>query len=218
MSRALSLCGLILAAGESSRMGAEKSLLPWPPVAPGQIPEGSFLSAAIRSLRPHTDLVLVVVGQNETNLAPIIYAHGADLVRNPDPSRGQFSSLQLGLHEILNRGRDAAMLTLVDLPPVSSDTIKLLRERFETAAQRWKWAVVPEYQGKHGHPIVLGRELLEAFLRAPATSNAREVEHTNQEHIEYVPIDDPLIAININTPEEYAALRQMMRSPQAADF
>jgi len=218
MSRALSLCGLILAAGESSRMGAEKSLLPWPPVVPGQIPEGSFLSAAIRSLRPHTDLVLVVVGQNETNLAPIIYAHGADLVRNPDPSRGQFSSLQLGLHEILNRGRDAAMLTLVDLPPVSSDTIKLLRERFETAAQRWKWAVVPEYQGKHGHPIVLGRELLEAFLRAPATSNAREVEHTNQEHIEYVPIDDPLIAININTPEEYAALRQMMRSPQAADF
>src|SRR5580692_988952 len=141
MSRALSLCGLILAAGESSRMGAEKSLLPWPPVVPGQIPEGSFLSAAIRSLRPHTDLVLVVVGQNETNLAPIIYAHGADLVRNPDPSRGQFSSLRVGLQEILNRGRDGAMFTLVDRPPVSADTISLLHDRFETAVLRWKWAV-----------------------------------------------------------------------------
>lgn len=218
MARALSLCGLILAAGESSRMGSDKSLLPWPPVAPGQTAEGTFLSAAIRSLSPHTDLVLVVVGENEPNLAPIVYANAAVLVRNPDPARGQFSSLRIGLQAILNRGRDAAMLTLVDRPPVSSDTISLLHGRFETAARRWKWAVVPEYHGKHGHPILLGRELLEAFLRAPHTSTAREVQHENQEHIEYIPIDDPLIAMNVNTPEEYAALQRTMRAPQAADF
>jgi molybdenum cofactor cytidylyltransferase len=218
MARALGLCGLILAAGESSRMGTEKSLLPWPPVAAGEIAGGTFLSAAIRSLIPHTDMVLVVVGANEPSLAPIVYANGGDLVRNPDPSRGQFSSLQLGLREILNRGRDAAMLTLVDRPPVSYDTIRELRQRFETAALRWKWAVVPEYQRKHGHPVIFGRELLEAFLRAPLSTNAREVEHANRDHIEYVPVDDPLIAININTPEEYAALLKSMRAPQAADF
>lgn len=218
MSRALSLCGLILAAGESSRMGSDKALLPWPPVAPGQLAEGTFLSAAIRSLSPHTDMVLVVAGENEASIAPIIYANGADLVRNPDPSRGQFSSLRVGLQEVLNRGRDAAMVTLVDRPPVSSDTILQLRERFETAVQHWKWAVIPEYQGKHGHPIVFGRELLEAFLRAPLSSNARDVEHANQEHIEYVPIDDPLIAMNVNTPEEYASLQRAMRAPQAADY
>jgi molybdenum cofactor cytidylyltransferase len=218
VSRALSLCGVILAAGESSRMGAEKSLLPWPPVAAGQIPDGTFLSAAIRSLIPYTDMVLVVVGENELNVAPIVYANGADLVRNPDPARGQFSSLQVGLHEVLNRGRDAAMLTLVDRPPVRASTIENLRERFETAALRWKWAVVPEYQGKHGHPILLGRELLESFLRAPLTSNAREVEHAHQDHIEYIPVDDPLVTANINTPEEYAALQRTMASPQAAQF
>ena len=77
---------------------------------------------------------------------------------------------------------------------------------------------MPEYKGKHGHPIVAGREMLEAFLRAPVTSNARDVEHANAEHIEYVQVDDPLIAANINTPEEYAAIQQMMRSPQAAEF
>jgi molybdenum cofactor cytidylyltransferase len=218
MSRALSLCGLILAAGESSRMGRDKALLPWPPVPTGQVSEGTFLSATIRSLAPHVDMVLVVVGNNESNLAPIVYANGAILVRNPDPSRGQFSSLQAGLQEILNRGRDGAMLTLVDRPPVSSDTISQLRERFETAAQRWKWAVIPEYHGKHGHPILLGRELLEAFLRAPVSSNAREVQHDHQEHLEYVPIEDPLIAVNVNTPAEYDALQHLMRAPQAADF
>jgi molybdenum cofactor cytidylyltransferase len=187
-------------------MGSDKALLPWPPVAAGEPTQGTFLSAAIRSLALYTDQVLVVVGDNERDVLPIIYASGASLVRNPDPARGQFSSLQVGLQEVLNRGRDAAMLTHVDRPPVTSRTIEALRDHFDTAAQRWKWAVVPEYQGKHGHPIAIGREMLEAFLRAPATSNARDVEHAHQEHIEYLPVDDPLVVVNINTPEEYAAL------------
>ncbi len=66
--------------------------------------------------------------------------------------------------------------------------------------------MIPEYQGEHGHPILAGREMLEAFLRAPETSNAREVEHAHQAEIEYVPIDDPLVAVNVDTPEQYAAL------------
>lgn len=206
MTRALSLCGVILAAGSSSRMGTDKALLPWPPVPLGAPSAGTFLSTAIRSLALYTDQVLVVVGENEPNLMPIIYSSGASLLRNPDPSRGQFSSLQIGLQEVLNLGRDAAMLTLVDRPPVGSQTMEILHEHFATAAARWKWAVIPEYQGKHGHPIVIGREMLEAFLRAPLTSNAREVEHAHQEHIEYVRVDDPLVAVNINTPEDYAAL------------
>jgi len=61
-------------------------------------------------------------------------------------------------------------------------------------------------QGKHGHPIVLGREMIEVFLKAPATATARDVEHRYSEHIEYLPIEDPAVAVNINTPEEYAAL------------
>jgi molybdenum cofactor cytidylyltransferase len=207
MHRALSLCGVILAAGSSTRMGTDKALLPWPPVPAGEPAADTFLSAAIRSLSLYTDMVLVVVGKNESNVLPTIYACGADSVLNPDPERGQFSSLQVGLREVLNRGRDAAMLTLVDRPPVSARTIENLRAHFETAAERWKWAVIPEYHGKHGHPIVIGREMLEAFLRAPVTSNAREVEHAHSHHIEYLPVDDPLIGANINTPEDYAALQ-----------
>ncbi len=61
---------------------------------------------------------MIVAGKNEPVMAPIAYANGASVVMNPDPSRGQFSSLQVGLHEVLNRGRDAAMITLVDRPPV----------------------------------------------------------------------------------------------------
>ncbi len=48
--------------------------------------------------------------------------------------------------------------------------------------------------------------MIEAFLKAPETSNARDVEHAHQSEIEYVPVDDPLVALNVDTPEEYAAL------------
>jgi molybdenum cofactor cytidylyltransferase len=187
MSRAPSFAGVILAAGESSRMGRDKALLPWPPVEGDRPSKDSFLSAAIRSL------------------APIVYANGASLARNPDPGRGQFSSLQVGLHEVLNRGRDAAMITLVDRPPASRITVQKLREAFGQAADS-VWAVVPENSGKHGHPYVAGREMIERFLREPATGNARDVEHQFQSHVQYIAVEDPFVALNINTPEEYAAL------------
>jgi molybdenum cofactor cytidylyltransferase len=199
-------CGLILAAGESSRMGRDKALLPWPPQPTNSTAGETFLSAAIRLFLDHVDEVLVVAGKNQAALAPIIYAYGAALVINPDPDRGQFSSLQIGLQEVLNRGRDAAMVTLVDRPPVRPDTIEKLQAAFDSATSKRKWAVIPEYESKHGHPILLGREMLTAFLSAPGSSNARDVEHANQSAIEYLPVDDPLVSLNVDTPEQYAAL------------
>ena len=205
MARAASFAGVILAAGESSRMGRDKALLPWPPPASGQASSSdTFLTAAIRSLLRVTEFVVVVVGKNEPALAPIIYADGASLVINPDTDRGQFSSLQVGLQEVLTHGRDAAMVTLVDRPPVSAATLQMLREAFE--AGQGIWAVVPEFASKHGHPYLVGREMMEAFLRVPATSIARDIEHGHEKHIQYVRVDDPLVALNINTPEDYARL------------
>jgi molybdenum cofactor cytidylyltransferase len=206
MKRAPSFAGVILAAGESSRMGRDKALLPWPPASAASAPsKETFLSAAIRALLSASDLVLVVVGKNEAALAAIIYSNGASLVVNPHPSRGQFSSLQVGLQAVLNEGRDAGIVTLVDRPPANHATIQKLRHSFEVAGEN-TWAVVPQFSGKHGHPYVIGREMITAFLGAPSTSTAREVEHRHQPHIQYVPVDDPLVAVNINTPDEYAEL------------
>jgi len=195
MARAPSLGGVILAAGESSRMGRDKALLPW---------QGkTFLTAAIDSLRMSTDFVLVVAGKNAEILHPVVDAAGAFLVVNKRPELGQFSSLQVGVQEVLNRGRDAAMVTLVDRPALSYESIAKLRAAFEDAVDLGKWAVVPEYEGKHGHPIVIGRELMSAFLMAPPTSTARDIEHAHLERIHYFPLNDPLAVANVDTPEDY---------------
>jgi molybdenum cofactor cytidylyltransferase len=206
MSRAPSWCGVILAAGESSRMGSDKALLPWPPLANRMPVSGeTFVSTAIRSLSSCTDQVVVVVGNNETVLAPVIYAAGGSLVRNPAPEGGQFSSLRVGLQFVLDLGRDAVMITLVDRPPVNTAVLAKLRAAFE-AAPSDIWAVVPEYGGRHGHPFLAGREMIEAFLKAPVTATARDVEHQHQRHLQYIVVDDPHVSMNVNTPAEYAAL------------
>lgn len=191
-------------------MGRDKALLPWPPPVPGHpASSDTFLSAAIRSLQLSCDFVLVVAGKNEAALAPVVYAAGASIVVNPDTSRGQFSSLQAGLHEILGRGRDAAIITLVDRPPANAATVQFLRETL-SAAPADVWAVVPEFSGKHGHPYVASRDLMEAFLQAPATASARDIKHRYQDRIQYLAVEDPFVAMNINTPEDYAALTPKM--------
>ena len=206
MPRAPGLYAVILAAGESTRMGRDKALLPWPPTATGSPPTGqTFLSAAIQALEPFSEKVIVVAGRNQSNLAPVVYANGASLVSNPEPDRGQFSSLQVGLQQVLSDGRDAAMVTLVDRPPAGAATLRALCSAFTDAAND-VWAVVPEYNAKHGHPFLLAREMIEAFLKAPASATAREIEHENLRHIAYVAVDDPLVALNVDTPADYEAL------------
>ncbi len=221
MTRAAGICGVILAAGASTRMGRDKALLPWPPVAEGTPAVNTFLGAMIDLLQAECDLVLVVAGQNADNLQLVVDAHNAFLVVNPKPERGQFSSIQVGLREVLNRGRDAAFLAPVDRPPVLPGTVQALRTAF-LDTEPDVWVVAPEVSreaGKvHGHPILIAREMMEAFLRAPATAVASDIEHEHQQHVLYVPVADERVAANIDTPEEYARLLRAETIPAETTF
>ncbi len=221
MAQAAGICGVILAAGFSTRMGRDKALLPWPPVAEGMLAANTFLGAAIDLLQQYSDLVLVVAGNNASTLEPVTDAHGAFLIVNPEPERGQFSSIHVGLQDVLSRGRDAAFLAPVDRPPVLPGTLHALRSAFLTAPPDI-WAVVPEVSRAntpvHGHPILVGREMMEQFLRAPASATARDIEHQHIQHILYLSVSDERTAWNIDTPQDYERLLRSETLPAETAF
>jgi molybdenum cofactor cytidylyltransferase len=200
-------CGVILAAGESSRMGTDKALLPWPPPAPGvtAAPGATLLSAVILALEPHTRAIVVVAGKNAAAIANTVGACAAYIARNPDPSRGQFSSLQIGLSAALDHGCDSAMITPVDCPPLTPASLALLHEAFERARAGDLWAVAPENNGHRGHPLLVSRELIGIFLDAPVAANARDILHAHSDRIVYVQVPDDISRAGMNTPEDYAS-------------
>ncbi len=183
-------------------MGRDKALLP--------LAGGTFLSACIQRLQSFAKTVIVVAGSNADALRPVVAAGGSDLVLNPEPQKGQFSSLRVGLDAVVERGLDTAIVTHVDRPPATDTTIRsllaVLAEQSLLPAAKRKWAVVPQVEGVHGHPIIVGHDMIEAFRRAAVDLTARDVEHRHQDRIAYVNVTDRNVITNINTPEDYAAL------------
>ena len=188
-------------------MGRDKALLPWPATArvSANLAE-TFVGAHINSLKPHCDLVVVITGANTASIEPVAYSLGAFVLQNHSPELGQFSSLKIGVQDVLNRGRDSAIVALVDRPPVMPSTMAKLHSAFLDALEEDLWGVVPEHEGTHGHPYFAGRDLIEAFLRTPLTATARDVMHANSARLKYVTVDDPNATLNIDTPDDYAAL------------
>jgi CTP:molybdopterin cytidylyltransferase MocA len=126
-------------------MGRDKALLPWP----AESITGTFLSGAVDVLAATTEMTIVVAGENEASLRATIFSRAGYLVVNPDPSRGQFSSLRVGLQAVLDRGHDGAVVMLVDRPPVARTTVELLQAVLGESSEEQVWAVVPQYRGIH---------------------------------------------------------------------
>ncbi len=191
-------------------MGTDKAMLPWPPPLPGATgsPRHTLLSAALVALDPFTRFNVVVAGRNADVLADTVGACGAYLIRNPAPDNGQFSSLQIGLRELLERGCNAAIITPVDCPPLGSASLERLHHAFLGALTAGFYAVAPEHDGKHGHPLLASRELIDAFLKAPVTGNAREVLRAHASRVVYVPVPESLAKAGLNTPQDYASVAE----------
>src|SRR5207244_9503995 len=126
---------------------------------------GRFVSAGMDVLQPGPQLVIVVGGKNTTSLLAIVYQKGAFITDSHHTERGQFSSLKIGLQEVLNRGRDTAIVALVDRPAPRVATVRAIKKHFLDSVETGSCAVVPEFEGKHGHSLLGGRASTDRFLR-----------------------------------------------------
>jgi CTP:molybdopterin cytidylyltransferase MocA len=194
--------GIILAAGASSRMGRPKALLPT--AAPGE----TFLSRLVASLIEGglDDLVLVVgrlaepdeaeLARSVAALPPVVRA-----VENPDPTRGQLSSLQTGLAVVDHPGVRGMLVALIDVPLVSPSTVRALLEAYRATGAP---VVRPAREGRHGHPVIFDRALFDALRRADPATGARAVVRAHAGRAVEVPVEDAGAFLDVDTPEDYA--------------
>lgn len=194
------LPGVILAAGDSARMGFPKALLHTPAGRPFAASiAATFAAAGI------TDIVLVT-GRDHDRIADAL-AHerlpvSPRIVRNPDPSRGQLSSLLIGI-DALPADAPAAVVTLVDVPLMTAETVRLVISEW----QRTQAPIVrPAIGEQHGHPVVFARRLFQELRNAPLDVGAKAVVRTHADEIVNVPVTDAGCLVDVDTPRDYEAL------------
>jgi molybdenum cofactor cytidylyltransferase len=187
---------IILAAGASQRMGTPKALLDYH----GE----TFVARLVRVLSASCGSVIVVLGHHADAIRPNV-PNRARVVVNPDPGRGQLSSLQTALVEMPATAGGFAFIP-VDCPAVAEATVAQLAQAF-AARDPSTLFVIPRKAGKRGHPVFATRAIAEELLALPPTAEAREIVHRYIPRTQYVDVEDDGIFTDIDTPEDYTRLQ-----------
>jgi len=189
------VAAIVLAAGRSTRMGAANKLLCR---VDGKPMVAHAVAAALASrARP----VIVVTG-HEADEVEAVLPQGLAVVRNADHASGIASSLRCGLAAVPD-GAEAAVVLLGDMPRVGAAAVDRLIALFEEAPQ--VAAVAPTWQGQPGNPVLLARRLFADVMQLKGDEGARRL-FAGRSDVMTVAMDDPAVAIDIDTPEALAGL------------
>ena len=147
------------------------------------------LSELIDALNTDTEMVLVAVGAEAEALAPVVWAKAAYMVQISENASAA-DALRVMLQEVLNRGRDTALIAALDDHGLSAATVHHMVAAYCAAGDEI-WAVVPETEMHQGHPVLMGRKMIELFHRGQKWSAADEILSANLEHVRTIKAADP---------------------------
>jgi molybdenum cofactor cytidylyltransferase len=188
------IAAVILSAGESSRMGRPKALLP--------IDGQTFIERIVGALTlAGLTRIMVVLGFNADELRRKIEHLPVEIVVNPDYKLGQLSSLQTAIRLLERDEHCAGMLVhLVDHPYIDPALVRVMLQRFAAAPSL---IVVPRHQGKRGHPVLFARPLFAELLAAPIDQGAKAVVNAHVNETLEIDTDEVGVTLDIDTPELY---------------
>jgi molybdenum cofactor cytidylyltransferase len=187
-----SVHGVVLAAGESARMGQPKALL--------TIGSESFLQRAVRTLyAAGCDRVHVVTGPDAGWADAATAGLDVDLVANPVPGSEQIDSLRLVLQRLPGEVRAVVVLP-VDLPLVTPETVRLLIDTYRGEPAP---LLLPFHGAVAGHPVLLDRALFAEILETVLEEGLRSLILGRTQALREVRVIDPGILIDIDTPDDY---------------
>ena len=191
---------LLLAAGESRRMGQLKALLPW---------QGTtLLSHQLAALdTAGVGCLMVVLGHRAGELQEVLQSEkaacpGLDWVVNPDYLQGKTTSIKAGLRALSAHNPQTILILNVDQPRRPALLGYLLRQHRAAAAL----ITIPAYRGKGGHPVIVDAALLDDLDGiTEETQGLRAVMARHKAFIHRAEVDTPEALWDLNTPEEYRA-------------
>jgi molybdenum cofactor cytidylyltransferase len=195
MQSTVSILPIILAAGDSTRMGYPKALLPL---------GGDLFITRILSVLRNAGLPrpVIILGRAAPVIRPHIQDWPADIRINPDPDRGQLSSIQLALENI-GPEYEAGMIWPVDQPAVSEDLVRRLSQLFLASGAR---IVFPKCGGKRGHPAIFHRDLFPEFMSAPLEEGPKKILLLHQQETEELQTEESAAIQDVDTPSDYLKL------------
>jgi molybdenum cofactor cytidylyltransferase len=185
--------GILLAAGESRRMGYPKPLL--------MIEGTTFIEKISATMLAVVPRLVVVLGAHADRIRRAI--PGDDrivIVENPNYSRGQLSSLKIGLGAVHTDDVNV-IVHLADHPMVRVESFRAIADSCERTR---KPIVIARSGGQRGHPVIFDRSIFVELHNAPEDEGARHVVNADASRVEYVDLDDPGINLDLDTPADLA--------------
>ena len=186
------LSAILLAAGESKRMGEPKQLMPLGSSTVVEQAIDNLLNSAVNE-------VIVVLGYRAEEITKTIAAKPVKIIVNPNYRQGMSTSIIAGLNLVYHQAQ-AVMLALGDQPLVDSQTINRLIEEFYNHD---KGIAVPTYQGRRGHPIIFAIKYKPKLLELEGDIGGREIIKQHPDDILEVAVDSESVITDIDTRADY---------------
>ena len=186
---------VILAAGQSRRMGRNKMLLP--------VAASTVLETIVTEVAACAQVVdrVVVTGHQADRITALLGPYPVRCVFNPAYAQADMLvSIQVGLRSLLPEVT-AALIVLGDQPRIQRTTVQQV-----IIAQQAEAIIIPSYQLKRGHPILIDRALWPEVLALPETATLRDFIRAHEEQIRYVVVETDSVLKDLDTPEDYAEM------------
>lgn len=186
---------IVLAAGDSTRMGRPKALLDW-----GGVPLVDHVlgvAAQAGCSRFH-----VVLGKDAKAIQAGARLREVNVIVNPQPELGQVSSLKLAM-QAQDFSTDCCICWPVDVPLVRPADVRALIDAYAQWRASLMRIFIPTHEGRRGHPMLVDIGFRQPFMELKADQTARKVIEDNHTQVKEVPVDNPGVLADIDTPEEY---------------
>jgi len=183
---------MILAAGESKRMGEPKLLLPFG--------EKTIIEAVIENIvQSKIENILVVLGSDREKIEEKIKNLPAKVVFNPHFREGMLSSAQKGFQTV-PEDTQGVLVFLGDQPAISNDIIDKIIDAYNRTK---KGLVLPVYEGNRGHPVLIDMKYKGEVEKLSADVGLRGVVYSHPEDIQEVEVQTPAVLRDIDNADDY---------------